>query len=1540
MKKIIVFITLIIVISTLSANFVEGNILFKSDVLINVTGNNSGVVITDRTWFNTIASNYQISKMDTLFTIQTGDYEGAYYLAEFNKMYDIEDVIFNLEKESNIEYAEPDHELELFGINTDDSYNSTSLGLEKIGMNQVWSNQIAYGGNVKVAVLDSGIDLGINDYGIHPDLESNLWDDGQGAHGFNVLGYLNFDDEDVNIPQDKSGHGTHVAGIIGASTNNSLGVAGVAGGWNNLESGCQLMPVRMSNILPSASFAVIGINWAFRNGAEVVNMSWGVPNAINQTLRNRISSIMLEDYNIVFVAAAGNEGANSIAFPANIPGVISVGATGINDAKASYTNYGNLLDICAPGNGIVSTTPQNEEFTNHNLPYNPWSSNYEYADGTSMSAPMVSGAVALIKDTFPDLTREQIIQRLKGTADDLTQMNTNSMYMRALGTGRLNVYRALTEGNHPAYRLHNVTVDDTGDGVLSTGEDEVRLSISLKNWWESGSDVVVGHLTTDDPFINIDEGNGQWNPISSLGFDSSSDFIISDSSPYGRNIRFSLELFYEGRTDIVYFEVPCVPKLEELVDLSTYQLTSEVAIFDMNNDGLDELAFGLKKPINDSFEYFACLYRNSHLFMEIVNDSIITKPAFGDIIYGDNAEVVFVTNAVTVYAYDSNLDDINQYPITFSNQLSGDVKSLIVDDLTGNGRMDILVNGNDYDNDSGFYGTITQHNYPSTDLETEYYTINGSRFLSEMAVGNVDQTLYREFTAVVSGSNNGSDNWVGIFKGNFVSGSKDDYVNVGDIEWVIDPGIDSITNLRSTNLLLVKPQFTNPDEPVYHNRLFFGITKDFHPGIERTTSYTTYCYDFGDEDPVQIWSHVDNTPSPIDEIDNIDLTPGKIIAGDFYPDNFGIEILTTASEEVLDVEQGYRINHTTNDYSSENGGYYHKNRRPSLLADLGESNIQDVVLSKDNELSVYQVNEEPLQSYNINFFANIKSMAIGSAFSTSIRDLYVLVGNQDTNEAKIYRIPIKNNNIDEMDEWTQFSNNERNTAQYLYNIPSVVDESIHIRQDVVINKNICIDPGVGVKVNPGIEIRIRNKNFINNNGEFHFNGTELYPVVVKGMCPNTIQDHWLGISSVNNSSLIVNNTYLSNAEIGLEMYDNGTYVLKNSILNNNEVSILAYDVLVDFGHDKILNSDIGIASYKSAVPYLAYNGTGENKISDNGVGLLAVQSQPYLHEGFNNFTNIQAGQLNIVTENMKSQIKADQNWWGHTNETDIKSTFSQYEDINYDHWLTTPNGSAGRDGMNEPFYLAENARINSNWDMAIQYYYQVLNDSLLTDADFQVLKGITVCHSKTNQVPDLIEWIDAKLISYPNQNDFRRELLNTKALCNRLIYNFQGAIDHYASIIESPPTYNDSCFAVIDMGSAWLESGGKCTTKYSSLMPRSRNDHIMNTRKILASLRNPENTQSQVIPLKPVLYNCYPNPFNPSTNIRYFIPQKSRVKLNIYNVRGQKVKTLLDSDMEKGQYQIVWNGNNNQNKKVASGMYFYKLESNKQAVVKKCLLIK
>lgn len=1544
MKKLLALTALMFIFCSLLASFVEGNVLFKSDVLISVTGYSSGVVVTDKSWFNVIANDYQVSSLDTLFTVPTGDFQGYYYVAEFDKSYEIEDLIDDLEKENNIFYAEPDHEGDLFQINTNDTYASTSWGLEKIGMNQVWADRLAFGGNVKVAVLDTGIDLGITPYGIHPDLVDNLWDDGNGIHGFNVFGAIGAPGENINIPQDNVGHGTHVCGIIGAATNNSIGVAGVAGGWSNTEIGCQIMPVRMASQGGlSANTAIRGIHWAYRQGAEVINMSWGMDN--NLTLRNRILSLMQQNPYIVFVAAAGNDASTHISCPANIPGVITVGATGPDDRMASYTNFG-ILDICAPGGeghignatALVSTTPQDDSFVYHNPPFS-WDSSYEYASGTSMAAPMVSGAVALLKDRFPGISREQIIRRLQGTADDLTFKNTNPTFLTSLGTGRLNVFRALTEADRPAYRLSAVAVVDNGDGILTTGENQAPLRITLKNWWQSGEAVISGILSTQDPYIVINESYGEWESIAYMETGATNDFIISDASPYPRNIRFSLQLSYEGYTDVVYFELPCYPNLVEMFGLEPYRITSEVAVFDMDNDGIDELAFGLKKAVYGGFDYYACLYKNSQLSMVAVNDSIEAKPVFGDLVYGGEYEVVFVTNHVTVYAFNSSMQAISNFPHTFG--ASGRIKSVVIDDLTGNGQMDIVANGNTHSNGQGFFVLRFQNDYPSNDYEDSAYELPaGVNVLSELAVGNVDHNLDREILTIVKSNTN----WVGIakYRASYID-NKGKFKFEGDISWIIDPGINSISKLRSTNLLLIKPQINaSGQNPVYHNRLFFGIAMKYEPGVPRSTSYTTYCYDFSQSNTVAelIWAHVDDSRTPVNQTAPTDIDPGKIIAGDFYPGNFGIELLTNASEEVIDIETGDRIRHLTNDYCPINGGYFHRNRRPALLADVGANNSQDVIVSRNNQLSAYQLNEYPIQSFGMNFYASIRSLAIGSAVYGAIRDLYVLVGEPDTDGVSLYRIPLKSNNIDEADEWTQFQNNERSTAQYLCHIPSLIDTDTTIWQDSVINKDIDIGSGISVGINPGIELRMRNKSIIKNKGTLEFQGGEQHPIVVRGMCPTEINDHWLGVSSGNSSSLIMKETYLSNAEVGLEMYENGFFYLRDNTFQNNGVSNLVYNALVDYGHNKILNSSVGIASYHNAVPYLAWNDTGENIVSGNEIGLYALQSTPYLDEGLNNFVNIQPGQYNIVTNSIVNQIKATVNWWGFTNEALIQETFSDYTDVIYENWCLTPNGNAGKHNTNDYLILAENARSNHDWSLAAQYYYQVLNDSLIMADDFQALKGSTVCHTRMNQIPVFLTWINDKLLSHQTDDEFRKVLLNTKAICSRLVDNFQDAIDHYSAVIDSSPSIIDSSFAFIDMGFAWLESGGNLRSKYASLMPRTTQDQIIRARNILDSLRNPETSQEHIIQPRPIIHSNYPNPFNPSTTIVLSIPQNGRANLSIYNIRGQRVKTLLNGDLEKGQHRVVWNGRDENNRSVASGVYFIRLEAAGKTSIRKAMLLK
>lgn len=276
------------------------------------------------------------------------------------------------------------------------------------------------------------------------------------------------------------------------------------------------------------------------------------------------------------------------------------------------------------------------------------------------------------------------------------------------------------------------------------------------------------------------------------------------------------------------------------------------------------------------------------------------------------------------------------------------------------------------------------------------------------------------------------------------------------------------------------------------------------------------------------------------------------------------------------------------------------------------------------------------------------------------------------------------------------------------------------------------------------------------------------------------------------------------------------------------------------------------------------------------------------------------------------------NWWGYTDEHFICATFSDETDVIYEDWSTTANGNAGKNESNDNLILAETARMDNEWNLAIQYYYQVLNDSLVTADDFQALKGNTACHSKINQVPSYIDWLDDRLISYQLDDEYRKELQNAKALCNRLVGNYMNAIDHYTGILDSNPTVVDSCFALVDMGFTWLESGGNLRTKYAYLMPRTQLDQIISARRLLKSLRNPEASQEQLVPAIPVLHNNYPNPFNPSTTIEFSVPKTGRAKLSIFNIRGQIVRTLLNGEVDRGQHRVVWDGRDDRNRSAAS----------------------
>ncbi len=310
-----------------------------------------------------------------------------------------------LERSSDVSWAEPNGRVHTSGVTpNDDFYQTQQWNLRLIGLPEAWV--FTTGDANPIAVIDTGIDLD------HSDLAARIWtnadevpdngldDDSNGyvddMHGWNfvsgstlILG---------------ANHGTHVAGIAGAHTNNSIGIAGVS--WQS-----PLMALQALNSNGDGTWADVAeaIVYAADNGARILNLSLGGEEA-SQTIEDAVS--YARGQGCLIVAAAGNSKSQPapVEYPAALPEVLAVAATTDSDATWSYSNRGPEVDVAAPGatddprNGIFSTSSYNQ---------------YAIMSGTSMATPHVSGLAALVWSLQPTLTADQVAHVIISTAHDV-----------------------------------------------------------------------------------------------------------------------------------------------------------------------------------------------------------------------------------------------------------------------------------------------------------------------------------------------------------------------------------------------------------------------------------------------------------------------------------------------------------------------------------------------------------------------------------------------------------------------------------------------------------------------------------------------------------------------------------------------------------------------------------------------------------------------------------------------------------------------------------------------------------------------------------------------------------------------------------------------------------------------------------------------------------------------------------------------------------------------------------------------------------------
>ena len=366
----------------------------------------------------------------------------------------VDDLFEELERWKNHQFvldAQLNHRMTFYLEPNDPYYYSSGswgqefqdlYGMHLIDAAGAWD--VSTGGNdFVVAVVDTGIDYN------HEDIIDNLWinedeipdngvDDDNDGFVDNIYGAdFSYDDGD---PIDGHGHGTHCAGTVAGVGNNAIGVVGM--NWQ-----CKIMAVTGLDDEGSGDSQILAdaLCWAVDNGANVLSNSWGPwgGNPSDPIVEDAVCYVYGEDCVVVF--AAGNDNADVQDYsPANMNITIAVAATDYQDTKAPFSNWGDLIDVSAPGVEILSLRAAGTDMYGDGV--HIVDDNYYYADGTSMACPHVAGLAALIRSFVPDFANYEVLERIVSTTEDIYDMNP--WYVGLLGSGRINASEALYIPEH------------------------------------------------------------------------------------------------------------------------------------------------------------------------------------------------------------------------------------------------------------------------------------------------------------------------------------------------------------------------------------------------------------------------------------------------------------------------------------------------------------------------------------------------------------------------------------------------------------------------------------------------------------------------------------------------------------------------------------------------------------------------------------------------------------------------------------------------------------------------------------------------------------------------------------------------------------------------------------------------------------------------------------------------------------------------------------------------------------------------------------
>lgn len=464
-----------------------------------------------------------------------------------------------ISRDPSVEYAEPRY-IYRVQFTPNDSLYSFQVHLKKIQADLAWD--VTQGNTtVIIGIVDTGVDWK------HPDLAANIWHNPHpGSNpsfpndsiGWDFAGFDgNHPDND---PSPGNPHGTHVAGDAAAVGNNRIGVTGVA-------PRCKIMAIKAGLDNPNSNIILYGyegIKYAADNGAKIINTSWGGA-GYSQIAREIVDYAFSKG--ALIVAAGGNDNTDALQYPSGYPRVLGVGSVDQNDVRSFFSNFGQQIQVMAPGENIWSTVP-NGQYQNRG-----WT-------GTSMASPIAAGVAALVKSIHPTWTPDQIAQQVRVSADIIDTLNPD--FVQQLGYGRVNAYRAVKDSNYKAVQMVSFVASDStfgnNDGSFDPGET-ITIVGQFESFLSPTTNTTV-QLTTFDPSVTVLNGTVNLGPMVTLQTksNSTSPFTVRISQDVPENwvLKFIINITDGSYRDHTLFSIIAKPTYrDQNINNVTMTITSK-----------------------------------------------------------------------------------------------------------------------------------------------------------------------------------------------------------------------------------------------------------------------------------------------------------------------------------------------------------------------------------------------------------------------------------------------------------------------------------------------------------------------------------------------------------------------------------------------------------------------------------------------------------------------------------------------------------------------------------------------------------------------------------------------------------------------------------------------------------------------------------------------------------------------------------------------------------------------------------------------------